>query len=178
MLTRASSNPAAVAKSSKSPAAEGDPRAPLTAAVSFRSRYRTPMPTAGAQKMASTVRIPHTPAPLPSMEAESSTTSAASERIPPTTGTAPDRAIRAAFPAAASAVPLIQPVTAMYPVKRYNVSFSAHSIPHRIRSRSFASSGSRAAAFATLRARNEPIMGTIRLFTTPDRMPSNAAVPT
>ena len=72
----------------------------------------------GVQNMARTVRIPQIPAPPPRVAADSTTASAASDRIPPTTGTAPEMAIRAAFPAAASAVPLTTPVTAMYPVNR------------------------------------------------------------
>ena len=103
----------APAKSPARAAHRPPPRLSPTVAVSRSIRYWHPIFTAGAANNARTERIPHIPAPLPMAAADSSTASAASDKIPPTTGTAPEMAIRAAFPAAASAVPLTTPVIAM-----------------------------------------------------------------
>ncbi len=54
--------------------------------------------------------MPNTPTVPRSTPAEASTVSAASDKMPPTTGMAPEMANRAAFTAAASAAPATTPL--------------------------------------------------------------------
>ena len=61
--------------------------------------------------MDSTASIPNTPTLFFKSPAPASTVSAASDRMPPTTGTMPETANLAAFIATASAEPAITPLT-------------------------------------------------------------------
>ena len=87
--------------------------------------------------MASVAASPTAPTVPRRAPAPASTVSAASDRIPPTTGTAREIAIFAVFTAAASADPATAPLAVSQPTKSSRNTVSAPCTPPRISSATF-----------------------------------------
>ena len=103
---------------------------------------------------------------------------AASDSIPPTTGTAAPSALPAALTAAASTLPLARPVMARYAVNRATTPFSARQMNQLMHSRNWDSLPSPAAHSAVLTATKAYVIGisTLRIRRTSTSM--NSVEPT
>ena len=99
-------------------------------------------------QMASTTRVPTTPTVPRSTPAPARTVSAASERMPPTTGTAREMASLAAFTAAASADPAMAPLAVKYPTNTRSPPVSRKVMAPLMRAESFFSPSLPRAAWA------------------------------
>ena len=79
-------------------------------AVTLYIRYCIPICRNGVRHKANTANVPNTPIAFFKIDAPTRIVEAASDKMPPTTGTVPDMANFAALSAAASAVPETAPL--------------------------------------------------------------------